>query len=61
MPTYQERWGINGAVVSAVDLIKGLGVYAGLKPIDVPGATGFIDTDYEAKVRAALGALKNSD
>ncbi|MBW2061521.1 MAG: cofactor-independent phosphoglycerate mutase [Deltaproteobacteria bacterium] len=61
MPTYQERWGINGAVVSAVDLIKGLGVYAGLKPINVPGATGFIDTDYEAKVKAALNSLKRTD
>lgn len=61
MPTYQERFGLTGAVVSAVDLIKGLGVYAGLEPLDVPGATGLIDTDYEAKVAAALGALQDSD
>ncbi len=61
MPTYQERWGLSGAVVSAVDLIKGLGVYAGLKPINISGATGFIDTDYEAKVKNALGALENLD
>jgi len=61
MPTYQERWGLSGAVVSAVDLIKGLGVYAGLKPLDVPGATGLIDTNYEGKVQAALKALEKED
>ncbi|MBU2548097.1 MAG: cofactor-independent phosphoglycerate mutase [Proteobacteria bacterium] len=61
MPTYRERWGLSGAVVSAVDLIKGLGVYAGLEPLDVPGATGLLDTDYEAKVSAALGALETGD
>ena len=61
MPTYQERWGVSGAVVSAVDLIKGLGVYAGLEPLEVPGATGLVDTNFEGKVEAALGALEAND
>ncbi|MBS3786707.1 cofactor-independent phosphoglycerate mutase [Candidatus Bipolaricaulota bacterium] len=52
LPTFQERYGLDGAVVSAVDLIKGLGVFTGLKPIKVEGATGSIDTNYEGKVRA---------
>ncbi len=59
--TYRERWGITGATVSAVDLIKGLGVVTGLEPLDVPGATGWLDTDYEGKVQAALGALERLD
>jgi 2,3-bisphosphoglycerate-independent phosphoglycerate mutase len=44
-----------------VDLIKGLGVFAGLEVIDVPGATGYLDTDYGAKARYALKALERSD
>ena len=59
--TYGERWGISGAAVSAVDLIKGLGVVTGLEAIDVPGATGWIDTNYEGKVAAALKALETKD
>jgi len=59
--TYRERFGLSGAVVSAVDLIKGLGVYAGLTPLKVPGATGLIDTNYAGKVKAALDALKTAD
>jgi 2,3-bisphosphoglycerate-independent phosphoglycerate mutase len=43
MPTFQEKFGLKGAVISAVDLLKGIGVYAGLEVIDVPGATGTID------------------
>lgn len=61
MPTLPERYGITGAVISAVDLIKGLGVYAGLTVIDVPGATGYLDTNYAGKVRAALDALAERD
>lgn len=59
--TYQERFGLKGAAVSAVDLVKGLGVYAGLDPVLVPGATGWLDTDHQAKVKAALTALANDD
>ena len=61
MVKYRDRFGVGGAVVSAVDLIKGLGVYAGLEPLDVPGATGLVDTDYEGKVAAALKALETDD
>ncbi len=51
----------SGAVISAVDLIKGIGVYAGLQPIFVEGATGLYDTNYEGKAQAALAALKEND
>ena len=59
MTTMKEKYGISGAVISAVDLIKGIGIYAGLDVIDVPGATGYLDTDYRGKAEAALEALKN--
>lgn len=61
MPTYQELFGLKGAVISAVDLIKGLGVYAGFDVIEVPGATGMIDTNYEGKADACLRALEDHD
>ena len=61
LPTLQERFGLTGAVVCAVDLIRGIGLYAGLTPIAVPGATGYLDTNYEGKVDAALTALKEKD
>ena len=51
----------RGAVISAVDLIRGIGVYAGLEVIDVEGATGLYDTNYEGKAHAALEALKTND
>lgn len=57
MPTLKERYGLRGAMISAVDLLKGLGVYAGLAPLVVPGATGYLDTNYAGKVEAALQAL----
>lgn len=61
MPTLQERYGIGGAMISAVDLLKGLGVHAGLDPIAVPGATGYLDTNYAGKVAAAVEALVKDD
>ncbi|MBI3039899.1 cofactor-independent phosphoglycerate mutase [bacterium] len=61
MKTFQERFGISAAVISAVDLIKGLGIYAGMDIIEVKGATGLSDTNYEGKARAALEALRNHD
>lgn len=61
MKTYQEMFGITGAVISAVDLIKGLGVYAGFDVINVEGATGLIDTNYEGKADACLKALADHD
>ena len=61
MPTLQMRFGLSGAVISAVDLIKGIGIYAGLDVINVPGATGYLDTNYRGKAEAALEALKTRD
>jgi 2,3-bisphosphoglycerate-independent phosphoglycerate mutase len=61
MPSFQDRFGLTGAAISAVDLIKGLGVYAGLTPVDVPGATGLVDTNYQGKVDAALQVLEQHD
>jgi 2,3-bisphosphoglycerate-independent phosphoglycerate mutase len=61
MPSFAEKYGLKGAMISAVDLLKGIGRYAGLEVIDVPGATGTIDTNYEGKVQATLEALKSSD
>jgi 2,3-bisphosphoglycerate-independent phosphoglycerate mutase len=61
MKTLTERFGITGSVVAAVDLIKGLGKYAGLNIVDVPGATGYLDTNYQGKVDAAVNALKTQD
>lgn len=51
----------SGAVISAVDLIQGIGKYAGLRIIKVPGATGLADTNYEGKAQAAIDALKKDD
>ena len=61
MATYADLYGKTGAVVSAVDLVKGIGVCAGLQVLNVPGATGWLDTDYAGKVSAALGALETLD
>ncbi|MDR3142838.1 MAG: cofactor-independent phosphoglycerate mutase [Tannerellaceae bacterium] len=62
MQTMQEMYGFKkGAVISAVDLIRGIGVYAGLEVIYVEGATGLYDTNYEGKAAAALEALKTND
>jgi 2,3-bisphosphoglycerate-independent phosphoglycerate mutase len=61
LPTLKERFGLTGAVISAVDLIRGIGTYAGLKTIIVPGATGFVDTNYAGKVEAAVTALQEMD
>ena len=51
----------SGAVITAVDLIRGIGRYAGLRVIDVEGATGLYDTNYEGKARAALDVLRSDD
>ena len=63
MQTLQEQFPQikSGSVISAVDLIKGIGVYAGLTSIDVEGATGLYDTNYEGKAQAAIEALKKED
>ena len=63
METLQEQFPDirSGSVISAVDLIKGIGVYAGLDPVYVEGATGLYDTNYEGKAEAAIKALKEQD
>lgn len=61
MPTFQQKFGLSGAVVAAVDLIKGIGIYAGLDVIEVPGATGYIDTNFRGKAEYALKALEEKD
>ncbi|MFB6318851.1 cofactor-independent phosphoglycerate mutase [Saccharicrinis sp. FJH54] len=62
MKTMKELYGVkSSAVISAVDLIRGIGVYAGMEVIMVEGATGLYDTNYEGKAQAALDALKRHD
>ncbi len=62
MPTLKELFGIErSAVISAVDLIQGIGVYAGMDVIKVEGATGLYNTNYEGKAQATIKALKNHD
>lgn len=62
METLMQRYGIrSGVVISAVDLIKGIGVYAGLTPVEVEGATGLYTTNYEGKAQAAIEALRTHD
>ncbi|HDQ40588.1 MAG TPA: cofactor-independent phosphoglycerate mutase [Desulfonatronum sp.] len=61
LPFFAERFGMRGAVISAVDLIKGLGRAMGMTVAEVPGATGYLDTDYAGKVRTALDFLDQGD
>jgi 2,3-bisphosphoglycerate-independent phosphoglycerate mutase len=61
MPSFKEKYGLKAAVISAVDLVKGIGIYTGMKVIDVSGATGRDDTNYEGKADAALKALEDND
>jgi len=61
MPTFREKYAISGALVSAVDLTKGLGIYAGFEILEVPGITGWIDTNYKGKADATIEALKKVD
>jgi len=61
MPEMSVKYGLSGCVISAVDLIRGLGKYAGLEIIDVPGATGYVNTNYRGKAEAALRCLEKRD
>ena len=62
MKTLMELYGLkSGSVISAVDLIRGIGVYAGLKVIEVEGITGLYNTNYEGKAQAAIDALRTDD
>ncbi len=58
LPAFRDVYGLRGAVISAVDLMKGLAVLLGMEPISVPGATGYLDTNYEGKARATLDFLR---
>ena len=58
LPNFREKWGLNAAVISAVDLIKGIGLCAGMKSIDVEGATGNVHTNYTGKANAAIEAFR---
>ena len=59
LPNFKDVYGLDAAVITGVDLLKGIGAFAGFDIIDVPGATGYFDTDYEAKGKYAIEALKN--
>jgi 2,3-bisphosphoglycerate-independent phosphoglycerate mutase len=61
MPTLAEQFGVSGALISAVDLLKGIGVYAGMEIVNVPGATGYLDTNYQGKAAAAIAMLRDKD
>lgn len=58
LPSFTEKWGISGTVISAVDLIKGIGLCAGMQSVDVEGATGNVHTNYDGKAQAAITAFK---
>ena len=59
LPNFTEKWGIDGTVISAVDLIKGIGLCAGMQSIDVDGATGNVHTNYDGKAQAAIQAFRD--
>lgn len=58
LPSFAEKWNLRGAVISAVDLIKGIGLCAGMRSIDVEGATGNVHTNYKGKADAAINAFR---
>ncbi|HIE31869.1 MAG TPA: cofactor-independent phosphoglycerate mutase [Methanosarcinales archaeon] len=60
-PSFEETFGISGSMISAVDLLKGLAIYAGMDVIEVPGATGYLDTNYAGKADYAVRALGDHD
>jgi len=61
LPKFKKKYSVDGAMVSAVDLTKGLGIYAGFEILKVPGVTGWLDTNYAGKAEAALKALERVD
>jgi len=61
LPTFKQKYSLDGALVSAVDLMRGIGISAGFEILEVPGITGYLDTNYEGKAEAALKALKRVD
>ncbi|MCL7487304.1 MAG: cofactor-independent phosphoglycerate mutase [Desulfobulbaceae bacterium] len=61
LESFRQRYGVDGTLISAVDLLKGMGICAGLRIVNVEGATGYLDTNYEGKAAAALQALTDND
>lgn len=61
LSSFEEKYGIRGAVISAVDLVKGIGICANMESIDVDGATGNVDSNFDGKAQAAIDALKTND
>ncbi len=61
LPSFKDRYGLTGSVISAVDLVNGIGILAGLDIINVPGATGYYDTNYKGKAEYAIESLKKHD
>ncbi|MBX3389743.1 MAG: cofactor-independent phosphoglycerate mutase [Phycisphaeraceae bacterium] len=61
MPSFQQRFGIRGAMITAVDLLSGIAAYMGWERLDVPGVTSYHDTDYAAQGRAAVEAITQKD
>ena len=61
LPSFREKYGVDGGIISAVDLVNGIGRLAGLDIIKVPGITGYYDTNYLGKAQYALNALKKKD
>ena len=59
LTSFEEKYGLKGAMISAVDLLKGIGQFTGMKVIDVEGATGYIDTNFGGKAKAAIDSLKS--
>ncbi len=59
LPSFKDKWGIDGAIISAVDLIKGIGICAGMKVVDVEGATGNYHTNYTGKAEAAIKCFED--
>lgn len=61
LPSFGEKFGLKGTVISAVDLIKGIGICAGMNSVDVEGATGTVNTNYSGKAQAAIDAFESGD
>lgn len=61
LPLFFDKFGLKGGVISAVNLLKGIGVYVGFEPIEVEGATGYLDTNYRGKAEGALDGLRHLD
>ncbi|MCG9478921.1 MAG: cofactor-independent phosphoglycerate mutase [Actinomycetia bacterium] len=61
LDSFYDKYGLQGAVISAVDLVKGIGICAGLEPVEVQGATGNLHTNFEGKAKAAVDQLKKTD